>query len=273
MTKVYEGRRLVQSVTVPHLTDVTPEFVVLGVRVHAIQIPAVIARVERWIRKGASGHYVALTGMHGVSEALHDAGLRALLNAPECLVVADGMPLVWLGRRHGHPMARRVYGPELMESFLRQTRDRYRHFFYGGAPGVADHLTEVMRQRFGARVVGTYCPPFRPLTVDEKRDVVSRIRTAVPDVLWVGLSTPKQERWMSEYLPLLNVPVLIGVGAAFDFHTGRLQQAPVWMRENGLEWLFRLLREPRRLWRRYLINGSQFAWNVSLELLNIKRFA
>lgn len=264
--------RRVRSVTVAEAAEAAPGFRVLGVRVHAVQIPDVIAQVERWIRERGSRHYIAVTGMHGVSEALHDASLKGILNAPECLVVPDGMPLVWLGRRNGYPMARRVYGPEFMESFLRQTGSRYRHYFYGGAPGVADRLSEVMSLRFDTRVAGTYCPPFRHLNQEEKKQVVSHIRDAAPDVLWVGLSTPKQERWMSENLACLNVPVLVGVGAAFDFHIGRARQAPAWMRENGLEWLFRLLTEPRRLWRRYLVNGSQFAWNVSLELLNLKRF-
>lgn len=261
-----------RSVTVAEVAEAVPAFRVLGVRVHAVQIPDVIAQVEHWIEERGPRHYIAVTGMHGVSEARHDAGLKAILNAPECLVVPDGMPLVWLGRRHGHRMARRVYGPEFMESFLRQTSSRYRHYFYGGAPGVADRLSEVMRQRWDTRVVGTYCPPFRPLNDEEKQKVISRVREAKPDVLWVGLSTPKQEHWMSANLSRLNVPVLVGVGAAFDFHIGRVKQAPVWMRENGLEWLFRLLTEPRRLWRRYLVSGSQFAWNVSLELLSLKKF-
>lgn len=260
------------SVASVKLAGGIPQFPVLGVRVHALQIADVITLVERWIQERMSGHYIAVTGMHGLSEGLRDPGLRAILNAPECLLVADGMPLVWLGRHHGFPMARRVYGPELMESFLRQTGSRYRHFFYGGAPGVADDLREVTYQRFGTHVVGTYCPPFRPLTDDERQPVVSHIKAAAPDILWVGLSTPKQERWMSEYLPLLDVPVLVGVGAAFDFLIGRVRQAPLWMRERGLEWLFRLLVEPRRLWKRYLVNGSQFLWNVSLELLNLRTF-
>lgn len=247
-------------------------FRVLGAPVHAVQIPQVIDRMESWIQNRCSGEFIAVTGMHGVSESLRDPQFRTILESAS-LVVPDGMPLVWIGRWKGQPeMRRRVYGPELMETFCRVTGERYRHFLYGGADGVAEHLAEVLERRYQIHVVGTYSPPFRPLTTDETNDVVERIRTASPDILWVGLSTPKQEHWMYEHRDRLSLPVLVGVGAAFDFHTGRARQAPRWMRENGLEWFFRLVSEPRRLWRRYLVQGSQFAWNVGLEMLGLKRF-
>jgi N-acetylglucosaminyldiphosphoundecaprenol N-acetyl-beta-D-mannosaminyltransferase len=246
---------------------------VLGAPVHAVQIPEVVELMEGWIRDREAGKFIAVTGMHGVSESVRDPEFRRILDAAS-LVVPDGMPLVWLGRSQGYDkMKRRVYGPEMMETFCRQTADRYRHFLYGGAEGVPEQLADVLRQRFGVRVVGMYSPPFRPLTEEEKTGVIERIREAEPDILWVGLSTPKQERWMYEYRDRLNVPVLVGVGAAFDFHTGRVKQAPRWMQENGLEWLFRLISEPKRLWRRYLIQGSGFAWNVALEKLGLKRFS
>jgi N-acetylglucosaminyldiphosphoundecaprenol N-acetyl-beta-D-mannosaminyltransferase len=126
-------------------------------------------------------------------------------------------------------------------------------------------LAKTEHERYGIRIVGTYCPPFRSLTQEEEREVESIIHAAAPDVLWVGLSTPKQEKWMHAHREKLRVPVMFGVGAAFDMNTGRLKRAPVWMQENGLEWLFRLLVEPRRLWRRYIINGSKFAWAVCRE--------
>jgi N-acetylglucosaminyldiphosphoundecaprenol N-acetyl-beta-D-mannosaminyltransferase len=128
------------------------------------------------------------------------------------------------------------------------------------------------KERFGAQVVGTYSPPFRPLTEEEEESLAAQVRAAAPDLLWVGLSTPKQERWMYAHRRRLRVPVMLGVGAAFDFHTGRVRQAPRWMRECGLEWFFRLTTEPRRLWRRYIVYGSQFVWNVGLEILKLKEF-
>jgi len=159
-----------------------------------------------------------------------------------------------------------------METFCRNTEAQFKHFFYGGAPGVPEHLAQTLHRRYGIRAAGAYSPPFRPLTREEDTEVLALIERAAPDVLWVGLSTPKQEYWMYEHRDRLTVPVMVGVGAAFDFTTGRVKQAPPWMRENGLEWLFRLLAEPRRLWRRYLIYGSRFAWNASLEILSIKKF-
>ncbi|HZW96760.1 MAG TPA: WecB/TagA/CpsF family glycosyltransferase [Candidatus Eremiobacteraceae bacterium] len=259
------------NVLTPSQTATVCSFRVLGVRVNAIQIPEVIALMEEWIAQRDRSHYVAVTGMHGVTESKEDACFKVILEKAD-LVVPDGMPLVWLGRWHGYRLKRRVYGPELMETFCAKTGAKYRHFFYGGAPGVADGLARTEQERHGIRIAGTYCPPFRALTEKEQADVVATIQTAKPDVLWVGLSTPKQERWMDEYKDRLDVPVLLGVGAAFDLNTGRLKQAPRWMRENGLEWLFRLLAEPRRLWKRYLVQGSKFAWCVGLELLGLRKF-
>lgn len=250
---------------------ITPRFSVLGVRVCAVQIIDTIALMEKWISARDTGRYVAVTGMHGVSEARHDLGFRQILNAAD-LVVPDGMPLVWLGRWHGYALRRRVYGPELMETFCRVTGPRYRHFFYGGATGIAQHLANTLHQRFGITVVGTYTPPFRPLTDEEESDVAIRVKEAAPDVLWVGLSTPRQERWMYDHRNSLSVPVMLGVGAAFDLNCGRLRRAPAWMSENGLEWLFRLLVEPRRLWKRYLVTIPSSIWSVSLEILRLKTY-
>lgn len=251
----------------------TPSFKVLGVRVDSVQIPDVVAQMERWIRQRAKSHFIALTGMHGVTEARHDSTFREILNAAD-LVVPDGMPLVWLGRLQGYSLKRRVYGPELMLTFCERTAQKgYRHFFYGAWVGVPEQLVKTLRTRFlGLQVVGTYSPPFRPPTAQEDKEMVAMIQRATPDVLWVGLSTPKQECWMYEHRDKLRVPVMVGVGAAFDLNSGRIRQAPKWMREHGLEWLFRFIQEPRRLWRRVLIYGPQFVCWVSLELLGWKKF-
>lgn len=248
-------------------------FQVLGVRVNALQIPSVIAEMEKWIAQRDGCHFIAVTGMHGITEAQHDPRLKVILNSAD-LVVPDGTPLVWLGRMQGHALRRRVYGPELMRSFLHATSKKgYRHFFYGGAFGVAELLSATLLNRFpGLQSVGTYSPPFRPLTSEENEQIVETINNTAADVLWVGLSTPKQERWMHEHREKLKVPVVVGVGAAFDFHSGTKKQAPPWMREHGLEWLFRLAQEPRRLWRRYLVGGTQFLFWVALEQLGLRKF-
>ena len=262
---------MLEQIMDPGMTGSHSTFGVLGVRVDAVQIPDVVAQMERWITERAASHFIAVSGMHGVMEAQRDPSFKDILNDAD-FVVADGMPLVWLGRWHGFTMRRRVYGPELMETFCCSTGPRYRHYLYGGGRGVADRLAEVLRRRYEVRTVGTYSPPFRSLTEEEKVEVNRRIQAAEPDIVWVGLSTPKQERFMFDFCKTLRVPVMLGVGAAFDFHTDRVRRAPSWMRERGLEWLFRLYQEPRRLWRRYLLFGPQFAWNVSLELLGWKKF-
>lgn len=240
----------------------------------AVQIADVVDQMKEWIRGKKGCHSIAATGMHGIVEAQHDPELKQILNATD-LVVPDGMPLVWLGRRRGHSLPQRVYGPDLLLAFCEETQAQgYRHFFYGGEPGVPEQLAGSLKRRFpGIQVAGTFSPPFRPLSPEEDDEIVAMISRAAPDVLWVGLGAPKQERWMHEHRRKLSVPVVVGVGAAFDMISGRRRQAPRWMREHGLEWLFRLCQEPRRLWRRYLIYGTQFVVWIVLETLGLRKFA
>jgi N-acetylglucosaminyldiphosphoundecaprenol N-acetyl-beta-D-mannosaminyltransferase len=227
----------------------------------------VVAQMERWIGEGSRGHSIAATGMHGLVEAQHDPEFKKILNATD-LVVPDGMPLVWLARRRGYRLPQRVYGPDLMMTFCQRAERKYRHFFYGGEPGVAERLAELLQRRFpGVEIAGVFSPPFRPLSAAEDDEIVTLISGSSPDVLWVGLGTPKQERWMFELGHRIKVPVMVSVGAAFDMLSGRQKQAPRWLRDRGLEWLFRLMREPRRLWRRYLLGGPQFLAYLVLESL------
>jgi N-acetylglucosaminyldiphosphoundecaprenol N-acetyl-beta-D-mannosaminyltransferase len=169
---------------------------------------------------------------------------------------------------------RRVYGPDLMLKVCREGVARnYRHFFYGGAEDVAEQLKQKLTERFpGLQVVGTHCPPFRKMTDDEDAALVAQINATNADIVWVGLSTPKQENWMSAHLGKLTAPVMIGVGAAFDFHAGLKKQAPGWMQKIGMEWLFRLVTEPGRLWKRYLKNNPRFVWHFTLQKLGLKRY-
>jgi N-acetylglucosaminyldiphosphoundecaprenol N-acetyl-beta-D-mannosaminyltransferase len=248
-----------------------PTFRILGVPIAAVNIPDVIEQMKDWITSGQMCHSIAFAGLHGVSEANKNIQFKGILSSTD-LVVPDGMPLVWLGRMHGHSLRRRVYGPELMETFCQETGSRYRHFFCGGGPGVAESLARSLRERFQITVAGTYSPPFRGLTDEEDKALVDIVHDAAPDVLWVGLGTPKQEQWMADHRIRLRVPVLLGVGAAFDLSSGRLRQAPKWMRENGLEWFFRLLVEPRRLWKRYLLTIPSALWSISFEFVGLKKF-
>ena len=243
-------------------------FDVLGVRVHAVQIPGMIGDMERWIAQRQSGRYVTLTNVHAIMEAHSDPDFRQVLNQAAA-VCPDGMPLVWLGRSLGFPLERRVYGPDVLADFCRATQHRgYSHFFYGGAPGVPEQLAHALTAKFpGVRVAGYYSPPFRPCSPEEKTEIARMINDAAPDVLWVGLGCPKQEFWMHEHSTLLRVPIMLGVGQAFDIYAGNLKQAPKWMREHGFEWLFRLFLEPRRLWKRYLVYNTRFVAAVLGQFL------
>jgi len=197
--------------------------------------------------------YVTAVAVNLLMSAREDpeAG-AALLGAT--LAVPDGQPLVWALRALGNPGATRVYGPDLMARFCaRAARDGTPMYLYGGrTPEALDLLERRLRERFpGIRIVGGYSPPFRALSAAEEEDVIARIDSSGAAVVWVGTGQPKQEKWMLRMRPRLTAPLLVGVGAAFDFHAGLVSQAPAWMQRSGLEWLYRLSREPRRLWRRY----------------------
>jgi N-acetylglucosaminyldiphosphoundecaprenol N-acetyl-beta-D-mannosaminyltransferase len=235
-----------------------PRVDVLGVHVSAVDPAGALERITGWVEQRRR-EYVCVTGVHGVMESQRDEALRQVHNRSG-LTVPDGMPLVWCSHRAGLTGTSRVYGPDLFLAVLERAAERgWSSYFYGGAPGVPELLAERMTERFpGLRVAGTHSPPFRALTEQEARDIDRAIDASGADLVWVGLSTPKQEAWMAAHRPHLQAPVLLGVGAAFDFHTGRVRQAPPWMQARGLEWLFRLAVEPRRLWRRYLSNNPRF---------------
>ena len=244
-------------------------FRVLGVPVDALDLSAAVARVGLLIGDHAPDRpaaYICVRDVNGIMECQRDPALLRI-HEEAAMVTPDGMPLVWLGRRAGFRQMTRVYGPDLMSEICRLSPSRgWRHFLYGGAPGVAERLAERLRETYpGIAVVGTCCPPFRPLTEEEKEETARMIDRARPHILWVGLGTPKQETWMAEMAPRLRIPVMVGVGAAFDFLSGRKPQAPRWMQRSGLEWLFRLATEPRRLWRRYLVNNTAFLWALARE--------
>jgi N-acetylglucosaminyldiphosphoundecaprenol N-acetyl-beta-D-mannosaminyltransferase len=242
---------------------VIPRVDVLGVGISAIDMPMAVAEIERWIDE-RERHYVCVTGVHGVMESQRDPALRDIHNASG-LTTPDGMPMVWSGRLAGADWMRRVYGPDLMLALAERAAARgWRSFFYGGKAGTAERLAERLAARFpGFVTVGTYSPPFRPLTPEEDGAVVDMINAARPDLVWVGLSTPKQERWMAAHVDRLDAPALLGVGAAFDIHAGELAQAPPALQRIGLEWAYRLYREPRRLWRRYLYNNPRFLLGIA----------
>lgn len=240
---------------------------VLGVDVSAMTVEQTVALFKTW-REQERSAYVTVTGVHGVMECQRDEALRRIHNEAD-LVTADGMPLVWLHWLAGRRGAARVYGPDLMLEVCRASvTNGWRHYLYGGAAGVPQSLRASLEERFpGIAVVGTHSPPFRALTKEEDEAECAAINDSGADFVWVGMSTPKQERWMAAHRERLPNKVLIGVGAAFDFHTGRKRQAPRWMQRSGLEWLFRLATEPRRLGGRYLRNNPEFLLRLAVDKL------
>jgi N-acetylglucosaminyldiphosphoundecaprenol N-acetyl-beta-D-mannosaminyltransferase len=245
---------------------------ILGVGVSAVNMEGALRQTESLLDRGGKG-YVCVTGVHGIMEAQSDEAFRDILNR-SFLTTPDGMPTVWLGRIHGFKDMSRVYGPDYMANLCeRSVAKGYRHFLYGGKEGVAEELRAELTRRFpGLQIVGTYTPPFRPLNAEEQNDLRLQLETSQADVLWCGLSTPKQERFISSYYDRMPVKLMVGVGAAFDLLSGNLDEAPDWMKKSGLQWLYRLIKEPRRLWRRYLINNPKFAWLTLLQLTGLRGF-
>jgi N-acetylglucosaminyldiphosphoundecaprenol N-acetyl-beta-D-mannosaminyltransferase len=239
-----------------------PRVDVLGVAVHAIDMRVAIEQIASWIAKHEQ-HYVCVTGVHGVMEAQQDPELRAIHNRSG-LTAPDGMPLVWAAHYAGALETERVCGTELFPAVAEHAaRAGWKFFFYGGKEGVPELLADRLMARFpGLRIVGTYAPPFRPLTHEEDDALAKQINASDPDIVWVGLSTPKQEQWMAAHVGRVNAPVLIGVGAAFDLHAGLSHRSPKWMQRIGLEWLYRMITEPR-LATRYLKNNPRFVWNIA----------
>lgn len=246
-----------------------PRVDVLGVEFDAQTVACAVDRMARWIETGEST-YVCITGVHGVIASRDDDELRRIHNEAG-MVTTDGMPLVWLSRRRAPAgtTVERVYGPDLMlAAFARSETTGWRHFLYGAAPETLDRLQATMKARFPrAEIAGALSPPFRPPEPAEERGIEAEIAAARPDIVWVGLSTPKQERWMAAHVGRVHAPVLVGVGAAFDFHAGVKRQAPRWVQRSGLEWAYRLAAEPRRLAGRYLRNNPRFLWLLAREEL------
>lgn len=241
---------------------------ILGVGVSAVNMEMAVTRIERWIERREPNYVIAVPA-HCIVECLKDERLRNIYNCAG-MVTPDGRPIAWIARLMGFRHVRQVRGSDLMLKVCElSVASGYRHFLYGGWPTtVVEELARKLKERFpGIQIVGTYAPPFRPLTQEEDDIVVDMINSARPDVVWIGLGAAKEEFWVEAHVGRLFAPVLIGVGAAFDFHSGRKPQAPRWMIRLGLEWFFRLMTEPRRLGPRYLRDNPVFIWNILRQAL------
>lgn len=256
----------------PPTNATLPRANVLGIGISAINMREALHYSEQLLHERRKG-YICVTGVHGIMEAQRDPALKDILNGAY-LCTPDGMPTVWVGRLQGNSTMGRVYGPDFMLEMCRRSVAREcRHFLYGGGPGVTERLQRNLERKApGIRIVGTFTPPFRQLTPTEEERVIAAVGEADADIVWVGLSTPKQERFMARMVDRLDARLMVGVGAAFDIHAGLLADAPTWMKICGLQWLHRLAMEPHRLWRRYLANNPRFLWSIGLQLSGLRRF-
>jgi len=246
---------------------------VLGVPVHVVGRDQAICFMEQWIAEPGESHWIALTGSHGIVEAYKHPEFKTVLKSAS-LSLPDGK---WTSRFAGWRRScapQQVRGADLLWKFCEVSGTAgYRNFFYGDTEEVLTALTHQLRERFPALpAVGTYSPPFRQLTSEEDTEIMNLINRAAPDVLWVGLGLPKQERWIYEHRARLHVPVIVAVGAAFKFVSGKVKGAPAWVSDWGLEWAWRFLHEPRRLWHRVVVYGPQFFTHAFLELSGLKKY-
>jgi N-acetylglucosaminyldiphosphoundecaprenol N-acetyl-beta-D-mannosaminyltransferase len=247
-----------------------PKANVLGIGIDAVNMEQSLIRIEQNLRERRKG-YVCLVGVHGVMEAQRDPKLAKVF-AGAALAAPDGMPTVWVGRHQGHANMERVAGPDLMLEVISREQFRgFTHFLCGGKDGVADKLRDQLVARYPfLKIVGTYTPPFGPLSRKQEEEFVATVNRLRPDIVWVGISTPKQEKFMAHYLPLLDTTLMFAVGAAFDFHTGKIADCAEWIKRAGLQWLDRLLQDPKHLWKRYLLNIPPFILKIALQLAGLQ---
>ena len=245
---------------------------ILGIPVAMTDYARAMDAMDTMVERRERG-FVCAAPVHAVMVAQDDPDTYAALRQ-STLTVPDGMPVVWAANLLGEHLPDRVYGPELMLRYNERCAERgHRVWLYGGRDqGSLVQLALSMRRRHpGIKIVGGYAPPFRPLDSAEEDTIAEMINDSRPDVLWVGIGVPKQEKWMAHMREKLEVPVMCGVGAAFDFHAGRISQAPVWMQERGLEWTYRIAQEPRRLLPRYLYYNPRFLFAVTRQVLRERR--
>ena len=245
---------------------------VLGVGISAVTVPFAADLMFAATRRREKG-YICVTGVHGVMEAQRDEKLRQVLN-DAFLCTPDGMPMVWMSWAQGRREVSRVYGPDLMQEVLERSPGLgIRHFLYGGHNGSGEVLRQKLVQRFPElKIVGVFEPPFRPLNAEEESALQAQVAESKPDILWVGISTPKQEFFMSKYLERLDTTLMVGVGAAFDMFRGTTRQAPRWIQRSGFEWFYRLCQDPKRLWRRYLRNNPAFVMRAAAQLMGLRKY-
>jgi N-acetylglucosaminyldiphosphoundecaprenol N-acetyl-beta-D-mannosaminyltransferase len=244
---------------------------ILGVQVNSVNLEDSIKLIEKFILEKGK-HQVCVPNVYTTVLMQKDDELKKINNSCS-LAVPDGMPLVWVSKLYGKPIPERVTGSDLFQRFAKVAAQKgYKFFFLGAAPDTVKKMTVNLEEKYPLlNIVGTYSPPFlKDFPEEENHKMIGIINKTKPDVLWVGLTAPKQEKWIGRNLDKLNVPVSIGVGAVFDFMAGKARRAPNWLQKIGLEWLYRLCQEPGRLWKRYLVGNSIFIWGVMKEFVKMQ---
>ncbi len=254
------------------MNEAVKSFNILGVKIHPVDMDASIAAFEKIIESEDEKVYTGAMGVAGIMEANRNERMRRILNR-SYLNTADGMPLVWIGKLLGHKEIARVYGPDLMRDVCSYSADKgWGHYLYGGGPGLAEKLEKRLKEKNpGIKISGRYTPPFRELNDEEAADLIEQVGKVKPDILWIGISTPRQLYFMEEFLPKLDVKIICAVGYAFDVNADVKKDAPDWMKKSGLQWLHRAITDPR-LWKRYLRDNPLFIWLVLLQWLRLKKF-
>ena len=243
---------------------------ICGVRVSAVNLTIACDIFDGWIRDRKKT-YVCVAPVSTIVDCQSDDEYKRIVNKAD-MVTPDGMPVVWVGRLKGSTTIDRTYGPDLMHAFCDYSQAKgYKHYFYGGSESTCSLLKSVLNNKFhNLNIIGSFAPPLRPVHAKESSEIIDKINSSNPDIIWVGLGSPKQDYWMYEHRDLFKAPILVGVGAAFDFIAGTKKQAPKWMQRSGLEWLYRLCCEPKRLWRRYLIGNTKFLYYLMTDLFRKK---
>jgi N-acetylglucosaminyldiphosphoundecaprenol N-acetyl-beta-D-mannosaminyltransferase len=260
------GQQMIKALSIPRRVNI------LGVGINSLNLPSAVELMESAVVSATRG-YVCVTDVRAIIEAQDNPAYLQILNS-SFLTVPDGRPSVWIGRAQGFSRMGQVAGPDLILEFCKLSCQKgYSQFFYGGAPGVAERLRDVLSKRYpGLNVVGTYTPPFRPLNDQEEKELTELLARLKPDITWVGLGAPKQELFMAQHLNRFDTALMVGVGAAFDMHTGRISDAPQWVKRAGFAWVHRFMQEPKRLWKRYLKAIPRFIWAITLQLLGLTKY-
>lgn len=237
---------------------------IMGVNIAAINMEWLVDYLEKNISE-IKGDYICVSNVHTTVTSFEDAAYCAIQNGG-LMAIPDGGPLSTVGQKRGHKNMERTTGPSLMgEIFEISAKKGYRHFFYGSKQETLDLLEEKLNENYpGIQIAGRYSPPFRPLTDEEDAAVIKMINDAKPDFVWIGLGAPKQENWMAVHQGKID-GLMVGVGAGFDYHAGNIERAPEWMQKSNMEWFYRLIQDPRRLFRRYWHTNLKFIWNAMIR--------